>query len=369
LRIGFDRNHPIGDLMFNPTAQPGQDDYGNLYITVGDGAGGETPGVTHPFPQQLNVFMGKILRITPDTQLRPRDMLGANMRYRIPSTGSDPNPFVSVSGARPEIYAYGFRNPHRLAWDAKSNTLIENEIGLHDWEELNIITKGGNYGYAEREGFEQLFVGGPNNGKTGSQVNPPVPFPIPDALKVEGLASPVTPVYPVAVYSHWEGDSMANGFVYRGKLMPQLVGKFVFGDMTTARLFYVDLNEMIATKGARDNPATIHEVDIMYKGGKRRMYDVVADAFAKKGGIGSPESAGAQSKKGVLPGAASVPGGWRVDNFEAGKPDANGVAYGGGRPDIRIAVGGDGELYILSKSDGMIRKLNGVMGTPLTSRK
>ena len=96
---------------------------------------------------------------------------------------------------------------------------------------------------------------------------------------------------------------------------------------------------------------------------KRRMYDIVADAFAKKGGIGRPESAaGAQSAKGVLPGAAGVPGGWRADSFEAGKTDANGVAYAGGRPDIRIAVGGDGELYILSKSDGMIRKLIAVTG-------
>jgi hypothetical protein len=368
VRIGYDRNHPVGDLIFNPSAQPGQDDYGNLYITVGDGAGGETPGVTHAFPQQLNVFMGKILRITPDIQLRPRDMLSANGRYRIPSSGSDPNPFIAVAGALPEIYAYGFRNPHRLAWDAPSHTLIENEIGLHDWEEINIITKGGNYGYAEREGFEQVFVGGPNNGKTGSQINPPVPFPNPDVLKVEGIANPVTPVYPTAVYSHWEGDSLANGFVYRGKLMPKLVGKYIFGDMTTARLFYTDLNEMIATRGTRDKPAEIHELEIMYKGSKRRMYDIVADAFAQKGGIGRPESAGSQSKNGVLPGAAAMPGGWRGDKFEAGKADANGIVYGGGRPDIRIAVGGDGELYILSKSDGMIRKLTAVVGAPPASK-
>lgn len=374
LRVGYDRNHPIGDLLFNPSAQPGQPDYGNLYITVGDGAGGETPGVTHPFPQQLNVFMGKILRITPDIQLHPGDMLSANGRYRIPSTGSDPNPFVAVSGARPEIYAYGFRNPHRLSWDGPSKTLIENEIGLHDWEELNIITKGGNYGYAEREGYEQVFVGGPNNGKTGSQVSPPVPFPNPDVLKVEGLPNPVAPIYPAAVYSHWEGDSLANGYVYRGKLMPKLVGKYIFTDMTTARLFYADLAEMIATRGTRDKPSAIHEIDIMYKGGdskapaKRRLYDIVAEAFARKGGIPRPESAGPQSKNGVLPGAATIPGGWRGDMFEAGKPDADGVAYGGGRPDIRMAAGADGEIYVLSKSDGMIRKLTAVVTAPPSSK-
>jgi hypothetical protein len=374
LRVGYDRNHPIGDVLFNPSAQPGQEDYGNLYITVGDGAGGETPGVTHPFPQQLNVFMGKILRITPDIQLRPRDVLGANGRYRIPSTGSDPNPFIAVAGARPEVYAYGFRNPHRLSWDAPSNTLLENEIGLRGWEEINIITKGGNYGYADREAFEQLFVGGPNNGKTGSLVNPPIPFPTPDVLTVEGVANPVTPLYPAAVYSHWEGDSLANGFVYRGKLMPQLVGKYIFGDMTTARLFYADLAEMIATRGRHGKPAEIHEIEIMYKSegskspAKRRMYDIVADAFARKGGIGRPESAPPQSKDGVLPGVATIPGGWRGDAFERGKPDGDGVAYGGGRPDIRFGVGADGELYVLSKSDGMIRKVTAVMSSPLTSK-
>jgi glucose/sorbosone dehydrogenase len=361
LRVGYDRNHPIGDFLFNPSAQPGQDDYGNLYITVGDGAGGETPGVTHAFPQQLNVLMGKILRITPDIQLRPRDMLGANGRYRIPSSGSNPNPFVAVAGARPEIYAYGFRNPHRLSWDAASNTLLENEIGLHEWEEINIITRGGNYGYAEREGFVQLFVGGLDNGKTGSQVNP-------DVLTVEGLANPVTPLYPAAMYSHSEGDSLANGFVYHGKLLPQLVGKYIFTDMTTARLFYSDLAEMVATRGTRGKTAAIHEIDIMYKGAKRRLYDIVADSFARKGGIGRPESAPAGSKNGVLPGVAGIPGGWRGNVFETGKPDADGVAYGGGRPDIRIAVGGDGELYILSKSDGMIRKVAAVVSAPSATK-
>ena len=312
--------------------------------------------------------MGKILRITPDIQLRTRDMLSANGRYRIPSTGSDPNPFIAVAGARPEIYAYGFRNPHRLSWDAQSKTLLENEIGLHVWEEINIIKKGGNYGYAEREGFEQVFVGGPNNGKTGTQINPASPVPKPDVLKVEGISNPVTPLYPAAVYSHSEGDSLANGYVYRGKLMPKLVGKYIFCDMTTARFFYADLAEMIASRGIRDKPAEVHELEIMYKASnesskspvKRRMYDIVADAFAKKGGIARPESAG-QSNKGVLPGVATIPGGWRGDAFEPGKADADGVVYGGGRPDIRIAMGDDGELYILSKSDGMIRKLTALV--------
>jgi len=129
-----------------------------------------SPGPTHTTPQRLDALQGKILRITPDVKLRPSDMLGANGRYRIPSTGSDPNPFVSVARARPEVFAYGFRNPQRLSWDAATNTFIANDIGLHDWEEVDIVTKGGNYGWADREGNEQVFV--PEGGKTGSQMNP-----------------------------------------------------------------------------------------------------------------------------------------------------------------------------------------------------
>jgi hypothetical protein len=73
LRVGFSFDvHQMGDLLFNPLAKPGDMDYGNLYVSMGDGGGGETPGITHTFPQQLNALQGKILRITPDITLRDR---------------------------------------------------------------------------------------------------------------------------------------------------------------------------------------------------------------------------------------------------------------------------------------------------------
>jgi len=302
--------------------------------------------------------------------LRPKDMLSSNGRYRIPSTGPDPNPFVSVSGARGEIFAYGLRNPHRMTWDAATNTLIANDIGLHSWEEVDIITKGANYGWAEREGNELLIV--PGGGKTGSQATPPVPFPEIDLLTVEGLEKPVVPVYPAAVYSHQEGDSISSGFVYRGRLMPQMDGKYIFGDITTARLFYSSLDDMIAAHGVRNKQAEIHELQIMYKSPydnsnqgpvKRRLYDIVADAYAHKDGV-----ANADSKQGVLPEASGTTGGWRNKVFRPSKPDPYGVAYGGGRADVRLAMGGDGELYVLSKSDGMIRKFVAVVTPPPASR-
>jgi hypothetical protein len=366
LRIGFDRNHPSDDTVFDPLAKPGSPDYGNLYIGVGDGAQGETPGPTHMIPQRLDTLLGKILRITPDINLHPKDMLSPNGRYRIPSTGPDPNPFVKVAGARGEVFAYGLRHPHRFDWDAESKTFLVIDIGLHYWEEINIVAKGANYGYPEREGNEQLFV--ESNGKTGSLMTPPVAFPDRDLLKVEGIDEPVIPIYPAAVYSHWEGDSIGSGFVYRGKLMPQMRGKFIFNDMTTGRIFYTDLNEMLATRGQRNHQAPIHELQVEYKSSadasspaaKQRMFDIVAHTYAQKGG-----NAGADH---VLPGAAAATTGWRDDDHKQPKADKDGVPYGGGRADVRIALGGDGELYVLSKSDGMIRKMTAVVTPPPSSK-
>ena len=363
LRVGYDRNHPMDDTIFDPLAKPGSSDYGNLYIGVGDGAQGETPGPSHIIPQQLNSLLGKILRITPDINLRPKDMLSPNGRYRIPSTGPDPNPFLNVSGARPEVYAYGLRHPHRLAWDSTSKALLIIDIGLHYWEEIDVAAKGANYGYPEREGNEQLFVD--DMGKTGSLENPPVAFPDRDLLHVDGVEEPVVPIYPAAVYSHWEGDSIGSGFVYRGKLMPQMRGKFIFNDMTTGRIFYTDLAEMLATHGQRNHQAPIHELQIMYKSPydtasqaavKRRMFDVVAESYSHKGGTPAQDR--------VLPGAAGATTGWRDEDHKQPKADSDGVPYGGGRADVRIAMGGDGEVYVLSKSDGMIRKMTAVISPP-----
>ena len=373
LRVGFNSPiHPMGDILFDPLAKPGSANYRNLYISMGDGGSGETPGATQNTPQTLGALQGKILRITPDLSLRPNDKLSENGRYRIPSTGPDPNPFVNIAGARPEVFAYGLRNPHRMDWDAVTNTLLANDIGLHSWEEVNIIVKGGNYGYSQREGDEVLIV--PNGGKTGTQSNPQTPFPGSDLLTVTGLEKPVAPIYPVAVYSHEEGDSIGSGFVYRGKKMPQMTGKYIFSDMTTGRLFYTDLAEMIAAHGARGKQATIHEIQVMYKSPydvslkapvKRRMYDIVADAFKHKDGtVANPDA-----HLGVLPGAATMTGGWRGTSFLTPKADPYNVPYGGGRADVRLSMGGDGEIYILSKTDGMIRTFAAVITPPPSSAK
>ena len=365
MRVGFiSRIHPMGDLLFNPLAQPGDADYRNLYVAIGDGSSGETAGAPRTTPQRLDAIQGKIIRITPDLNLRPADELSGNGRYRIPTTGTDPNPFVSVSlaGLRKEIFAYGFRNCHRISWDKVANVIVENDIGLNSWEEVNLVQKGANYGYSEREGPEQLFVCsscGNTNGITGSQQTIPIPFPVTDTLVVTGLVSAVTPVYPVAQYSHRDGDGISSGFVYRGTLMPALYGKYIFGDVPNGRLFYADMAEMLAADdGDRNTVAKTHELQIVYNhpndnpdaGLKRwRMFDIVAVTYTNRGGIAS--------------GGARLPGG--AETTGAGKLDVDGVSYGIGRADIRIAEDGDGELYVISKSDGTIRKMVAALSPPV----
>src|SRR5690606_1211329 len=125
-----------------------------------------------PTPQMLSAFGGKIIRIRPDdVDMNTPGTLSPNGKYYIPAD----NPFTEIAGTavRDEIYALGLRNPHRMSWDVDpenpaSNHLIVNDIGLHTWEEVNIIHAGGNYGYSAREGNERLI----SNFQTG-----PVPSP------------------------------------------------------------------------------------------------------------------------------------------------------------------------------------------------
>jgi hypothetical protein len=363
LRVGFTGTiHPMGDLAFNPLAQPGDWDYGNLYVSNGDGGAGEANDGRHQIPQRLDALAGKILRLTPDLNLRPADLLSGNGAYRIPTTGPTPNPFSATNAvltnltyARAEVFAYGFRNPHRMSWDAVSDKLIVNDIGLNSWEEVNVVRAGTNYGYAEREGVENLIVA--SGGLTGSQVS--VPFPTnSDFLSVTGLTVAVSPVYPVANYSHRDGDAISSGFMYRGSAMPQLRGKYVFGDIVNARLFYCDLSALLAADdGERMTVAPIKEIQVVFDNPfdapnagplPMRLWDIVANAYTNRGG---------------LPGTQRLPG--SAENTLGNDPE--GVPYGRGRADIRLAQDADGELFLLSKSDGAVRKLTAALSPPRLS--
>jgi hypothetical protein len=339
------RIHPVGDLIFNPVARRGDPDWRVLYVACGDGGSGEQKTAARLNPQRLDTLVGKILRIIPDLgEHADSSTVAENGRYRIPRD----NPFVSTEGARKEIWAYGLRNPHRLSWDvdptdrANSN-LIAAVIGVRTWETVVIIHKGANYGYSEREGTQRLL---PDNTKDRVPDVDTIPVHVTDGI-TNGM---VTPKYPVVQYGHGErgGDAIAGGFVYRGAGVPGLRGKYVFGDISTGRLWYAEYKKMLeADDGNPLTLAEIHELslwwddpaDVPDRGAQLypTMSPVVEAAYHARGG-----------KDPDLPGRATV--------------------SGMGRVDLRLAVDAAGELYLLSKSDGMIRVVTGVVRRAMDRR-
>jgi hypothetical protein len=334
------RSHPMGDLIFNPTAVRGDPDWRVLYLECGDGASGESKIVEiRSNPQRLDNLEGKILRIIPDLNEHvATSTVSENGRYRIPND----NPFVSTPGARKEIWAYGFRNPHRLTWasdpaNPANNRLIANSVGLRTWETVYIVHKGANYGYARREGTELL-----------KPDNTTAPLPQVDQVPVqigeEATDRMVVPTYPVIQYGHGPsgGDSIGSGFVYNGKAIPALRGKYVFTDLTTGRIWYADYQDMLAADdGKPETLAAIREVKLRWDdphdspdAGKKlydSMFPIVEAAYHARGGK-QPRLAG------------------RADLVK------------GGRADVRFSIDATGELYLYSKSDGVIRKVVGATG-------
>jgi glucose/arabinose dehydrogenase len=323
------RIHPMGDLIFNPTARPGSPDWRVLYIAAGDGGSGEQKTNIRNNPQRLDTLVGKILRIIPDLKEQVEtSTVSENGRYRIPKD----NPFASKPGARKEIWAYGLRNPHRLTWDvdpadSSNNHLITQVIGLRTWETVDIIHKGANYGYSLREGPQQL---NPDNTLAG----PPESDLIPVQIDETTTGGTVHPTYPVIAYGHTKvtgGDAISSGFVYRGKAIPSLRGKFIFGDITTGHIWWVDFKEMLAVDdGDRKTMAEMHDVKILWN---KETYGTMA-----------PIAEGVYHARGGK--AEHLPGFGRVS---------------GGRCDIRLVADSDGELYVMTKSDGMIRAVVGAV--------
>lgn len=335
LRIPYNSHvHPLGDITFMPTAKPGDAEWRVMYVSSGDGGSGETlKPVTRNNPQRLDTMVGKILRIVPDLGTHTAtSTVSDNGRYRVPND----NPFAKTPGAHKEIWAYGLRNPHRLTWYVDPATrqtyLIANVIGLATWETVDIIHKGANYGYSEREGNERLKA----NNKTE-------PLPTDDRIPVRTGPEPgtdsVKPTYPVLLYPHKEGggDAIAGGFVYSGPIAA-LRGKYILGDITTGRIWWADIREMIAADdGNPATMATLHPMEIAYTapGGKTEqvasMQPIVSAAYHLRGGT-----------------AAFMPG--------------YGTPVGKGRADIRLVLDGNGHFYIISKSDGMLRQVTGAHG-------
>ena len=331
------RIHPMGDLIFNPTTRRGDPDWRVLYVSCGDGGSGDQRTSIHLNGQRLDTMVGKILRIIPDpAEHVDSSTLSENGRYRVPRD----NPFTRIDGARKEIWAYGLRNPHRLSWDVDpanraNNHLIATVIGWRTWETVVIIHKGANYGYPDREGIEMVQP-------DGTLVKRPDADTIPVHVTATVTNGTATPTYAVVQYGHTQagGDAIAGGFVYRGRAVPSLQGKYLFGDISTGRVWYADFKDMLAADaGRRRALAEIHELQIRWDdptdtpdSGAQvypTMFPIVKAAYHFRGG-----------KHGELPGTATLA---RT-----------------GRVDLRLAMDGAGELYLLTKSDGMIRMVTGL---------
>ncbi len=188
-------NHKGGTLAFGPD--------GYLYIAVGDGGLANDP---YGNGQNRNTLLGKILRIDVDH----RD---PGKKYAIPQD----NPFAGDSQARGEIWAYGLRNPWRIAFDRQTGTLWCADVGQDLWEEIDLITKGGNYGWNVREGVHKFGAKG-----------------------VEPRADIVEPIWE---YHHEIGKSITGGHVYRGKKFPELAGCYLYADYVSGKVWALKYDE------------------------------------------------------------------------------------------------------------------------------
>lgn len=197
-------NHNGGALAFGPD--------GKLYAAIGDEGGS---GDFFDNAQNLTTLHGSILRIDVDQNM-----------FRVPYHGIPPdNPFAgNAMGYREEIYAYGLRNPWRMSWDFPTMRLWVGDVGQNLWEEVDIVTSGGNYGWDCREGANDF------SGNSSA-----------------ACATATNLIDPVYEYAHTPERSITGGYVYRGPTVLSLVGKYVFADYVTGRMWALSYDGATAT--------------------------------------------------------------------------------------------------------------------------
>ena len=180
-------NHNGSTLLFGPD--------GYLYASFGDGGHANDP---HNNGQNLGTLLSTIIRIDINKTDEGRN-------YAIP----DDNPFVNREDARPEIWAYGLRNVWRMSFDRKTGDLWAGDVGQNRWEEIDLITRGGNYGWNLREGFHAFLSG----------------------------TSDVPLIDPVVEYGRRDGLSVTGGYVYRGERYERLQGVYLYADYVSGKIW------------------------------------------------------------------------------------------------------------------------------------
>jgi hypothetical protein len=307
--VVFALTHPFGAVDFNPTATPGSPDYGLLYTSGSDfgfsnggGPHANNPGQT----QRLDSVVTAILRIDPRSPSASGGTKGLG-DYTIPPG----NTFAADGDPKTlgEIYAYGFRNAHRLSWDPADGTMFAADIGMNHIEEVNIVKNGGNYGWMKREGYWENGMSRP-----GGALNQlfPLAAEILDGRQKDGFT------YPVAIYDHTEGQAISGGFVYTGRIQA-LRGKFVFGDVQRGRVFAADVAAMKrADDGVPQTVAPVEEIQLFVGDANgSRVYVTMRELIERTMGTSAT------------------------------------------RADLHISRSRDGELFLTSRQDGVIRTLVG----------
>jgi len=217
-------NHNSGNLFFGPKD-------GMLYLCTGDG--GVKNGL-HLLSQKLSSWCGKVLRIDVDTRTGSRP-------YGIPSD----NPFVETANAAPEIWAYGLRNPWGAAIDPATGLFYLADVGQDLYEEINLIEKGGNYGWNYQEASHSFPGREPLLAALGQQkqVAPPADLVL---------------TAPIHEYNRAEGLSITGGYVYHGGAIPELQGCFLYGDWRFGNLWALHYDAAagkVAANHVVDKPA------------------------------------------------------------------------------------------------------------------
>tara|TARA_R110002049_G_scaffold15981_2_gene64516 strand:+ start:8193 stop:9920 length:1728 start_codon:yes stop_codon:yes gene_type:complete len=239
LRVNYPtHSHGFQDLSFVPNISKNHPEYGLLYLGIGDG--GTVEANMHQLSGSIFYPFGTVIRIDP----AGNDSY--NGQYGMPET----NPFVQEKdkGIWKEIYAYGFRNPHRLAWSTYGNMIVA-DVGLHSFEELNLVEPGKNYGWYHREGDHQIDLS----------------F-LDAALPIDSYGEQYE--LPLAQYDHYAGSAICGGYQYMGPI-EALKNKYIFGDIVNGEIFYTKL------PFEKKNLNTIYSMGINYKGKDIKMKEIV----------------------------------------------------------------------------------------------